>query len=103
MTQAAVHGMDDAAIRSLVVRLARPHASGGDVIARAAILAEGGDFAAVVRWITAHSGVPEEAPVARTRGGSGIHGARGTGSGEAGSVPARRFVFPPGALEASAP
>lgn len=99
----AAQGMDDAAIRSLVVRLARPHPSGGDVIARAAILAEGADFAAVLRWITAHAGVPEEAPAADARSAMGLHGSRTTGSGEAGIVPARRFVFPPGALAASAP
>jgi hypothetical protein len=33
----------DDAIRAVVVRLSRPHASGGDAIERAAILAEGGD------------------------------------------------------------
>jgi hypothetical protein len=36
----------DDAIRAVVTRLSRPHASGGDVIERAAILAEGGDPAA---------------------------------------------------------
>ena len=49
-----VRRMDDDAIRTLVTRLARPHASGGNVISRAAILAEGADFDAVTRWITAH-------------------------------------------------
>ena len=33
----------DDPIRAVVVRLSRPHASGGHVIERAAILAEGGD------------------------------------------------------------
>jgi hypothetical protein len=35
--------MDADAIRSVVTRLARPHRAGGDVIERAAILAEGAD------------------------------------------------------------
>ena len=38
----AARELDDA-IRAVVVRLSRPHASGGDAIERAAILAEGGD------------------------------------------------------------
>ena len=55
----ATPGLDDDAIRALVIRLARPHGSGGEVIERAAILAEGADSAAVIAWITAHAGVPE--------------------------------------------
>ena len=38
-----VEGVDDEAIRAVVTRLARSHSSGGEVIERAAILAEGGD------------------------------------------------------------
>ena len=56
-------GVQDHEIRSLVRRLARPHRSGGAVIERAAILAEGADFTAVIAWITARDGAPE-APVA---------------------------------------
>ena len=92
--------IDDAAIRSLVVRLARSHPSGGHVIARAAILAEGADFDAVVRWIEAHGGVPESVATA-PRSAGGLHGDRFAGGGEAQAVPARRFVFPPGALAAA--
>ena len=44
------------AIRAVVARLARPHRSGGDVIERAAILAEGGDSTAIFDWISAHAG-----------------------------------------------
>ena len=43
--------MDDDPILALVKRLARPHASGGAVIERAAILADGADFASVMAWI----------------------------------------------------
>src|SRR5215211_7911950 len=54
-TQHGVARELDDAIRAVVVRLSRPHASGGDVIERAAILAEGGDAAAIVAWIIAHA------------------------------------------------
>jgi hypothetical protein len=63
----------DDATRAIVARLARRHPSGGRVIERAAILAEGPDCAAVVAWIIAHRGKPEAALPARQ---SGLHGAR---------------------------
>jgi hypothetical protein len=88
--------VEDDEIRELVTRLARPHASGGDVVERAAILAEGHDFTAVMSWITAHDGEPEELVVA-TRSG-GLHGGRfGERSASPPSTP-RRFVLPAGAL-----
>src|SRR5205085_12079544 len=65
-------GRDDAT-RAIVTRLSRRHPSGGRVIERAAILAEGADCAAVVAWIIAHRGKPEAALPARQ---SGLHGAR---------------------------
>jgi hypothetical protein len=43
-------------IRGLVARLGRPHPSGGTVIERAALMAEGADFDATVAWILAHGG-----------------------------------------------
>ena len=63
----------DDAIRAIVTRLARRDPSGGRVIERAAILAEGADCAAVVAWIIAHRGEPEAALPATQRG---LHGAR---------------------------
>ncbi len=89
--------MDDDAIRTLVARLARPHPSGGAVIERAAILAEGAESAAIIAWITRHAGEPEpEAP--RTGGGGGLHGARlHEGAGAHPQRP-RRYVLPAGAL-----
>lgn len=51
--------MNDEEIRTVLARLARPHASGGFVVGRAAILAEGADFAAINAWILAHGGVCE--------------------------------------------
>ena len=87
--------MDDDAIRALVTRLARPHSSGGKVIERAAILAEGGDFAAVMAWITDHAGTPEAVSAVPTHG---LHGSRVTNSSGAGAPTPLRFVLPPGAL-----
>jgi hypothetical protein len=66
--------MDETAIRTLLTRLARPHPSGGKVIERAAILAEGADFPEVMEWIVAHAGKPDTA--IRTAPARGLHGAR---------------------------
>lgn len=88
--------MDDDTIRTLVTRLARPHRSGGEVIERAAILAEGADCAEVVAWIAAHEGQPEAAaPAVASRG---LHSARLSDSGGVGASAPRRYVLPPGAL-----
>jgi hypothetical protein len=87
--------VDDDGIRALVTRLARPHPSGGEVIERAAILAEGADFAAVLAWITAHGGIPETASAVPR---PGLHPSRHTNSGGAGPRTALRYVLPPGAL-----
>src|SRR4051794_12783402 len=86
---------DDAAIRAVVERLARSHRSGGVVIERAAILAEGADCTAVVEWITAHDGQPEEAVAPAPSGG--LHGARLSESASSSRFPAR-YVLPAGAL-----
>jgi hypothetical protein len=88
--------VDDDAIRALLTRLARPHSSGGEVIDRAAILAEGADCAAVMEWITAHAGVPD-AQVAKAPS-HGLHGSRLSYSGGAAPRPPLRFVLPAGAL-----
>jgi hypothetical protein len=85
--------MDDAEIAVLLKRLSRPHVSGGVVVERAAILASGGDSAAIMDWIFAHDGAPEATPPAAARGG--LHGAR------ASLTPVRgpsRFVLPADAL-----
>jgi hypothetical protein len=88
--------MDDLEIHALVTRLSRPHSSGGVVIERAAILAEGADFTAVMDWITARDGAPD-AVVSATRG-QGLHGSRMIGGDTAARAPLR-FVLPPGALD----
>ena len=89
----------DDPVRAVVRRLSRPHASGGVVIERAAIVAEGPDSTAIVAWILAHAGQPEAAvPVAPARG---LHGARLSGGPGGGSVIPRRYVLPVDALTCS--
>jgi hypothetical protein len=86
--------VEDDAIRTLIQRLSRPHASGGAVIERAAVLASGADSAAVLTWIAAHAGEPEDL-VPRGSGG-GLHSARTSGGGDPRTP--LRYVLPPGAL-----
>ena len=86
----------DDAIRAVVKRLSRPHASGGVVIERAAIVAEGADSMAIIKWILAHAGTPE-ATVAATPTG-GLHGARKSGGAAMAGGPPRRYVLPVGAV-----
>jgi hypothetical protein len=86
--------MDDEAIRTLVTRLSRPHPSGGKVIERAAILAEGADSSAVLTWITAHAGEPEE-PAPGPSGRPGLYSAR---LDEGDRRPPLRYVLPQGVL-----
>jgi hypothetical protein len=85
----------DAAIRAVVVRLSRPHASGGNVIERAAILAEGANAAAIVRWITDHAGEPESAP---PTAGRGLHGGWRDEPGPSHGETPVRYVLPTGLL-----
>jgi hypothetical protein len=87
---------DDDAIRRLVARLARPDGSGGRTIERAALLAAGADFSAVMTWIRAHGGAPE-APAARLP--HGLYGAR---ESLAEPMPLR-YILPGGALEQAPP
>jgi hypothetical protein len=88
--------VDDDAIRAVVRRLARPHPSGGEVVERAAIVAEGAQAGEIVAWIIAHAGSPEgPAPAAR---GHGLHGSRLGYSGSSGSEAPLRFVLPAGSL-----
>jgi hypothetical protein len=91
--------LDDDAIRALVKRLSRRHSSGGEVIERAAILAEGAKSAAILAWIEDHDWVPEEM-VAKTtpESLSGIHGMTRTGTSDR-TRPRNpsRYVLAPGA------
>jgi hypothetical protein len=88
--------MDDVEITALVTRLSRPHPSGGVVIERAAILAAGADFPAVINWIVAHSGTPEA--TASAARGRGIHGSRINDGDAPASRNPLRFVLPAGTL-----
>ncbi|HWH96057.1 MAG TPA: hypothetical protein VNT03_19495 [Baekduia sp.] len=85
-------------IRALVARLSRPHPSGGRVIERAAIMAEGANSAAIMEWLEAASWLPEEAIASSAhRGGSGLHGMRREAErGGARAQAPRRYVSPPG-------
>jgi hypothetical protein len=89
--------MNDLEIQEFVTRLSRPHSSGGAVIERAAILAEGADFAAVMNWITAHDGTPDATVSASPS--QGLHGSRMKGGDATASRAPLRFVLPPGALD----
>jgi hypothetical protein len=84
------------ALLAAVVRLSRPHPSGGRVIERAAVLAAGPDAARILRWVTRYGeaearGVPT--------GHEGIHGRRGLAA-PADRQPLR-YVLPVAALSAS--
>jgi hypothetical protein len=84
-------------VRALVARLGRPHASGGTVIERAALLAAGADFDAAIAWILAHGGEPEARATAAPAGG--LYGGRSDGRAGGESQTPRRFVLPRGAME----
>jgi hypothetical protein len=93
---AAAAGPDDDAIRATVARLARRHPSGGRVVERAAILAEGADCTAIVAWIVAHAGEPEVAVTSARR--LGLHSPRlSQGMGSESATPLR-YVLPADAL-----
>jgi hypothetical protein len=94
MTETATDATDVTA--TLVRRLARPHVSGGMVIERSVILAEGANSAAIMSWISDHGGVAEStASSTRSRG---LHGPRA--SDPRADAPARRFVLPAQAFPA---
>jgi hypothetical protein len=88
--------INDERIREVVTRLSRRHQSGGRVIERAAILAEGTASQPILAWIVAHDGQPEALAPESTRGG--LHGGRLIGGGAAEAGAPRRYVVPPGAL-----
>ena len=89
--------VDDDAIRALVTRLGRAQPSGDTVIERAAIVAAGADFEAVMTWIVAHGGKPEASVETSTR--HGLHGSRLHASGRSEPRAPSRFVLPAGALD----
>jgi hypothetical protein len=90
------HVIDDTAIRALVTRLSRPHPSGGCVIERAAILAEGAEAGIVYAWIEDHGGQAEMAPVTA---GRGLYSDRIDTQNSLASATPRRYVLPAGVLD----
>jgi hypothetical protein len=93
-----VQPLDDDAIRTVVTRLSRRHASGGAVIERAAILAEGANSTAILAWITEHDWLPEEnVPATSKRETFGLHAARKQERDASRTEAPRRYVLAPGA------
>lgn len=87
---------NDDEIRAVVNRLSRPHPSGGRVIERAAILAEGGRSEAIMAWITTHAWEPEDpAPARPVRATLGLHSARGRERDQPDLTTPRRYVQRP--------
>jgi hypothetical protein len=88
--------IDDEKIQEVVRRLSRRHQSGGAVIERAAILAEGAASQSILAWIVEHDGQPEALATASAKGG--LHGGRLGGAGRPHTSAPQRYVLPPGAL-----
>jgi len=87
---------NDDEIRALLSRLSRRHPSGGTVIERAAIVAEGADSAQVVAWILDHAGEAEQ--TADASSSRGLHSPRITDRIRPGPRAPARYVLPAGAL-----
>jgi hypothetical protein len=87
---------NDEEIRALLSRLSRSHPSGGTVVERAAIVADGADSAAVVAWILDHAGEPEALVDKSSKGG--LHGPRVSDPIRPGPRAPARYVLPAGAL-----
>jgi hypothetical protein len=78
-------------IAVLVKRLARPHPSGGTVIDRPVILAEGTHSRAILAWIADHGGAPDSTlPRPPSKG---LH-SQSSAAGEGPAAPARRYILP---------
>jgi hypothetical protein len=76
----------------LVKRLARPHPSGGTVIERSVILAEGTHSTAILAWIADHDGTPDSTlPRAEKRG---VHSPSLAVGSERQASQARRYILP---------
>lgn len=94
--------IDETEIRAIVVRLARPIASGAHTIDRAALLAEGADCAEIEAWIVRAGGEPHTDATAPRGRGRGLHADRAQArSAPAGAMPTR-YVLPAGALGSAA-
>ncbi len=89
--------IDEPTIRAIVVRLARPIASGAHVVERAAILAEGSDCAEIEAWILRVGGEPYGDSAMPPRRG-GLHAERANVRSERAGVTPSRYLLPAGAL-----
>ena len=89
--------MDEDAIRKLLQRLARAHPSGGTVIERAAIVAEGTGSDSVLEWMLAHGAQAEVTPPPTARHGLHETGWRALDAAKP-SAPSR-YILPAGALD----
>lgn len=100
---AAAGGSGDSpdAVGAVVRRLARPHASGGTVIERSVIIAEGSGSAAILSWIADHHGVADSTAGAGSARGGGLHGARISAAVGREDDPPRRFVLPADAFDSA--
>jgi hypothetical protein len=87
------------AIGAVVRRLARPHASGGTVIERSVIIAEGAGSAAILAWISDHQGVADSTAAVGAARSTGLHGSRVSAAVGQERGPARRFVLPADAFD----
>jgi len=87
---------EDETIRALLMRLARPHASGGQAVERATLLAEGARFPAIMAWITDHAGTPETTAAATPA--QGLHGSRMNSERAGDPSKPLRYVLPAGTL-----
>jgi hypothetical protein len=90
--------IDDAAIRAIVVRLARPSASGAHTIERAAILAEGSECAEIEAWIVRQGGEPHAASAARGGRARGLHAERAQSRSSPADAAPSRYVLPASSL-----
>jgi hypothetical protein len=89
--------VDDDAIRALLHRLARAHPSGGSVVERAAIVAEGSGSDSVLKWMLDHGALAEAALPPTARHGLHDAGRRAMDAAKP-SVPSR-YILPAGALD----
>jgi hypothetical protein len=89
--------VDDDAIRALLHRLARAHPSGGSVVERAAIVAEGSGSDSVLKWMLDHGAQAEAALPPTARHGLHDAGRRAMDAAKP-SVPSR-YILPAGALD----
>jgi hypothetical protein len=89
--------VDDDAIRLLLRRLARPHPSGGSVVERAAVVAEGTGSDSVLDWMLAHGAQAEAAVVSTAH--HGLHEAGRRDSQAARPSAPSRYILPAGALD----